>query len=370
MKNIITYINEYGKYSFQQRPFCHVDSLVLAELSYLKYDECASPVEEKQNHITLRKIAHLPKQILDGLFKGLMDKESNRELLMTAAFSKRFGNTKVSYYENLVEPENETQFAAMVFFIEKHYPFVAYRGTDETLAGWKEDFNMTYMSPVPAQERALSYLERVESALLERAPGFWMGGHSKGGNLAVYAAMKCSSLVQSHIIKVFNLDGPGFMEDVYQEKGYTSIAERIIKLIPQSSIIGMLLEKQTNYKIIKSSQEGILQHDPFTWIVEGGHFIYLKELDTKAQIMGKTLYQWSLEMSEEERKRLIELLFQMLSNEKLTPLVLFSEDWKKTGKIVLDAMKEVDEETRKFVWDIVLQLIKIGTQKIFDIENE
>ncbi|MDD2971207.1 MAG: DUF2974 domain-containing protein [Lachnospiraceae bacterium] len=368
-ENIITYVKEYGTYTFRQRPFCPVDSLVLSELSYLKYDHCASSIEEVQNHITLGEIAGLEEQALQQLFQGIMDKKANAELLRLAGSSTRFGGTEVSYYENLVEPEQETQFSAMVFILKGWMPFVAFRGTDETLAGWREDFNMAYMSPVPAQERARSYLQKV-APILMRESVFLMGGHSKGGNLAVYAATHADTKVQRAIEQIYNLDGPGFGRDMGKEGRYRYVSGKIRKMIPQSSIIGMMLENQVDYQVIRSSQEGILQHDPFSWVVEKGSFLYLEKLDTKAQIMGKTLYEWIMDMTVEERKRLIDLLFQVLSNEQITPLSIFSQDWKESVRQILDTMKELDEDTRSFVWEILLQLVRTGTKTAVNLTVE
>jgi len=379
MENMITYLREYGKYDFRQRPFCPADSLVLAELSYLKYEVCMStPAIWKKiseafhekiflKQMSLKKIAHLKGEAFQELFRGVIDVEANRTLFLEAAFSKRFGGMQVCLYENLVDPENETQFAAMIFLLENWLPFLAFRGTDETLTGWKEDFNMAFMSPVPAQERAAAYLEKA-ALFLKRYPGFLTGGHSKGGNLAVYAATHADERIQAHIVRIYNLDGPGFRENIYEKPNYIRIADRITKIIPQSSVIGMIMESQENYKVVQSSQKGILQHDPFSWIIEKGDFLYLEDLDTGAKIMGKTLYQWMDEMTPEETERLVTLLFQLLSNEKLTPFALFSEDWKEMAKKILDATGEVDKETQKFIWEVSLQLIKIGTRNIFKKE--
>lgn len=377
MENIITYLRDYGKYTFKQRPFSPVDVLVLAQLSYLKYEVCmsspaiwekiATALHEKifLKQMSMKKIVHLKGEDYETLFRGVVDREANRILLLETAYSKRFGGMQICLYENLVDPENETQFAAMIFLLEDWLPFLAFRGTDETLTGWKEDFNMAFMSPVPAQERAAAYLEKA-ARFLKRYPGFLLGGHSKGGNLAVYAATHAEAQIQSHIVRIYNLDGPGFKENIYEAPDYARIANRVTKIIPQSSIIGMIMENQKNYKVIKSSQKGILQHDPFSWIIRKGDFLYLEELDTGARIMGKTLYQWMNEMSPEETRRLVSLLFQLLSDEELTPLALFSEDWKVMAKTMIDAMGEVDKETRKFVWEVFLQLIRIGTRNIMD----
>lgn len=375
MENLITYLREYGKYDFRQRPFCPADSLVLAELSYLKYEVCMSTpaiwkkifesLHEKLflKHMSMKQIAHLKGEDFQALFRGVVDVESNRTLFLEVAFSKRFGGMQICLYENLVDPENETQFAAMIFLLEGWLPFVTFRGTDETLVGWKEDFNMAFMSPVPAQKHAAEYLKKA-ALFLKRYPGFLLGGHSKGGNLAVYAATHAGESVQSHIVRIYNLDGPGFRENIYEASDYCRIADRVTKIIPQSSVIGMLMENQNHYKVIKSSQKGILQHDPFSWIIHKGDFLYLEELDAGARIMGKTLYEWMDEMSPEEKERLVTLLFQLLSNEKLTPFALFSEDWKDMAKKILDAMGEVDKETQRFIWEVSLQLIRIGTRNM------
>ena len=368
MGNIIDYIKEYGNNTFLEKVFNSVDSLVLSELSYLKFDDCVSGVDEIQKKITLRQINELSDTQYDALFEGLLDVKSNMQLLKEAAGSKRFGNTQMVYYENLVEPEKETQFAAMIFLLEECCPFIAFRGTDETLIGWKEDFNMAFLSPVPAQERAVEYMTKITPALPQKGK-FYMGGHSKGGNVAVYAAMHMKEDMQKRIRRIYSLDGPGFKEDFLEDEGYLKIAHRIKKIIPQSSIIGMLLENQEEYQVIRSSQNGILQHDPFSWIVKRGNFQYLKEVDRAAYLMDKTLNEWIQNMDDAAREKLVNIIFDIIHTSQMTDATEVIADWKKVFRQIMEATREQDEETRKILWKMLKQFMRMGAKQLLTINE-
>ena len=361
MGNIISYVNEYGDYSFLERPFKEIDSLVLAVLSYLKYDtllnECGILERMTLNQRIYKKGVN--KEDTDQLFLGLIDVPSYRALLLAVANSKRFGKTEIKYYVNQLDEENESQFAAIVFFPEHVIPYIAFRGTDETLIGWKEDFNMTFLSPVPAQEKALKYLKRISRKI---EGDFYVGGHSKGGNLAVFASAMVKPEIQERIEKIYSLEGPGFKESIFEDDNFIRISNKIVKIIPKSSIIGMLLEHQKNYKVVKSSKNGLLQHDPFTWIVIKDDFYYLDNIDRKAMIMNQALYKWIQGMEDEKRMQLVNTIFDVLSSMEMESVLEMSDSWKLMVKRILEATKELDMETKKFLRKTIVQLLRMGAK--------
>ncbi len=370
MGNIIDYVNEFGEYSFLDKPFEAVDSLVLAVLSYLKYDDFLDEFGIVKRKVTLNQLIYKRetyKKETDKLFVGLIDVPSYRVLLLAVANSKRFGKTELRYYVNQLDEVKESQFAALVFFLENEIPYIAFRGTDETLIGWKEDFNMAFLSPVPAQEKALKYLRRVTRRI---GGQFYVGGHSKGGNLAVFASAMIKAKTQERIRTIYSLEGPGFKEAIFKDDNFLRITKKIVKIIPKSSIIGMLLEHQDNYKVIKSSKNGLLQHDPFTWIVEKDDFQYLDDIDRKAMIMNQALYQWIQGMEDQERMELVNTVFDILASLEMESVLEMADDWKPMMKKIMEAAKELDEETQKFLRKTIGQLLRMGTKSLIDAGEE
>ena len=278
--NIFDYLEWRGELPMNQCPFNEVDNLILCQLAYAKFDGI---LPDKFNHsMELKQAAEMYDKMKseDAVLFDNKDGECFYRLLIS---SERFSSMKICGYVNHVDADEQKQFSAMTFGLNDGTYYVAYRGTDNTLVGWKEDLNMSFMSPIPAQEEAVRYLERAAKELPGR-PKFRVGGHSKGGNLAVYASQFCSDRTRRYILDVYNNDGPGF------RKEFKSLAERIHTFVPQSSIVGMLLEYEEPYTVIHSSSiSGILQHNPFTWEVLGPRFVYEEDTDKFSQYIDRTL---------------------------------------------------------------------------------
>ena len=198
----------------------------------------------------------------------------------------------------------------MTFLLDDGSMFLAYRGTDNSLVGWKEDFNMTFQQTIPAQRLAQEYIR--EAALAHTAP-MRVAGHSKGGNLAVFAAARCSPTVRKRILTVYNNDGPGFTKYMIGDPGYNAIVPRIQTYIPQSSVIGMLLEHEEPFIVIRSKSVGIMQHDPYSWEVEGPHFLPVQEVTESSQFLDATIKNWFAGMTNRERNQLVEVLYGLLT---------------------------------------------------------
>ncbi|MEG1847194.1 MAG: DUF2974 domain-containing protein [Lachnospiraceae bacterium] len=359
MGNIVDYVKEIGKISLAKRPFNSVDSLVLSELSYFKYDDILSESKEEQEGLTMWEISHI--EDLDRLFQGLMDVSENRALLLAVANSRRFGKMRLKYYVNRIDREHESQFSAVTFFLEADNIYIAFRGTDETLIGWKEDFNMGFLSPVPAQSAGLAYLESVTAKFQGDC---YVGGHSKGGNIAVYAAMQASLPIQKRIRKIYSHDGPGFKDAIFDTKGYQAVKDKICKLIPSSSIVGLLLQHQEEHRVVRSSKLGVLQHDPLTWIVEKGDYLYLDEVDKKALLTNQTLNQWIASMTEDARKELVDIIFGILEASDLDTTSAFTEEWRSALTAIINAGKGIDEETGILLKETFRQLIHMGRENL------
>ena len=237
------------------------------------------------------------------------ESELRPEKLRAAAETARFGGCKMVLYRDQFAPEEETQFAAMTFLLPDDTAFVAFRGTDRSLVGWKEDFNMAFQEAVPAQLLAQDYVREVAA---EYVMPLRLGGHSKGGNLAVFAAARSTPDIQQRILEVYNNDGPGFTDYLMGDPGYLAMVPRIKTYVPQSSVIGMLLEHEEPYTIIKSNQVSVLQHDPYSWEVMGPNFVPMQSITADSQFVNQTIKAWIASMDTQERNRLVDALFGLL----------------------------------------------------------
>lgn len=352
---ILDYLKNYGEYSFSERPFNDVDSLVLCQFVYLKFDGMVPLVTDNKRAVNLPYLRQHAK--FDLLFADVRFEKNNRALFEAMEKSTRFGKLKLNCYINIVEPEWETQFSAVTFFLEDHTMYVAFRGTDESMVGWKEDFNMAFQSPIPGQLYAAKYLNMVTGRLHN---DFYIGGHSKGGNLAVYAAMTCTATVQDRILKIYSMDGPGFPREVLEKNGYDRIADRVIKILPHSSMVGMLFESDTRYKVVESKTFGLLQHDPFSWLVKEDDFDYVNHLYGSRKFTDDALNDWILSLSVEDRKLFVDTLYNVILASKATNLIDFTVDLKKSLTGMVAAMKDVDEDTKKAMKKIIRGLFEIA----------
>lgn len=305
MGNMFDYILWRGDIPFSAVPFTPVDALVFSSLVYLRFEG-----------IVPQDMAHpVPLHVAAEVFSALADAgsrvrtKSDLSLLEAAAGAPRFRNTRLGFYRSKLIAEEETQFAAMAFMLEDGTVFLAFRGTDSTLIGWKEDFNMSFRDSVPAQREAAEYTKEFAEAwpVLLR-----LGGHSKGGNVAVFAAAKVTPDIQKRILGVYNLDGPGFTDSLMGDPGYLRMVPKIHTYIPESSIIGILMEHEEAYTVIKSRQVGALQHEPFSWEILGGDFVAVKEMSAGSQFADKTIKNWIRDMSNQEREDFVEAVFQLL----------------------------------------------------------
>lgn len=305
MATMFDYIRWRGDLTFRQDPPNAVDALLFSSLSYIDY----GGVMEFQTKTTV-----LLRDAADDFFsmsepESKVRVENDLELLRMAAHSTRFGESRITLYRDTLIPEQETQFAAVTFLLDDGSAFVAFRGTDYSLVGWKEDFNMSFRQTVPAQLQAVRYLREVAA---EYPVPMRLGGHSKGGNLAVFAAARCGPLIQKQILEVYNNDGPGFTDYMMGDPGYLAMVPRIQTYIPQSSVIGMLLEHEEPYRVIKSRSVSLLQHDPYNWEIMGPGFITVKEISKDSRFLDAAIKAWFAEMTDQERSQLVDVMFTLL----------------------------------------------------------
>ena len=363
MANMMDYIDWRGDLEFSEAKLNEVDNLILSELCYVDFEGIVSPSFNKP--ILLRTAArkYLIRHRGEQAYLGAIVPPQIIALMAKASKSKRFGSIRVCGYINHVSDEDQTQFSAITYILDEKTIFVAYRGTDDTIVGWKENFNMSFMHPVPAQLEAVSYLEAADE---RREANIYVGGHSKGGNLAVYALAKCEKKTNERVVRAFNNDGPGFTREFMESIEYGNTREKIHTIIPQSSVVGMLLEHEERYEVVKSNQNGIFQHDALSWEVMGGSFIHLDEINEDSKFIDKTIKEWLADISANEREAFVDNLFDALSSTNAKTLTDLNTDRKK----ILRAWGGLDPETRNTVFKYVKLLFKEKTKNILPQRKE
>lgn len=359
-ETIIDYVKNELR-TFVEHPFSEVDSLVLAQFSYIHLGNViAAPAAGiVRKPLTLQQLYRA--ECFPHYFSDQPDAVRNRKLLAACAASPRFRDIGIAYYEQDFDETREKQFCAMTFFIGADTAYLAFRGTDATLVGWKEDFNMAFLTPVPSQEAALNYTLSV--AKLVRGK-LMLGGHSKGGNLAVYAAMTSPQRLQDRIISIYSHDGPGFRDNVFASDGYLRISDRIHKTLPQSSLVGMLLEHQENYSIVESTAVGIVQHNPYSWVIRDGDFVRLTTLTSSADYLNRTLSDWLSELPNEQREQFVDALYSVISSTNLTSFTELRDSWQTEFSVLIENMKNMDEPTRRILHETLRSLMHMAVKNL------
>jgi hypothetical protein len=261
---------------------------------------------------------------------------------------------------NRIDVAREEQFSA---FCINHddLVFVVYRGTDATVVGWKENFNMSFSEVVPSQLAAVSYLEKA--AEKTRGPLF-LCGHSKGGNLAIYASAACSKKTQKRIAGIYSNDAPGFHQRFIESNGFHEIKQRIHSFVPQSSIVGMLFEHGNNYTVIKSSQMGILQHELYSWNITHNDMVRLDNVDQGSQFADKTLREWIDGLDNERRRQLSETLFGILHDAEIESFSEHGADWPKAAVRMIQSLGSIDRVTKDSIHQIMASLFTAAKNNI------
>lgn len=336
MENILDYLLEVTA-SFAKRPFSEVDSLVLAQLSYLDFGGLVPGPGE--GFVPFEALAS--DEAVASLVKNDRVPELDAELVRRVAGNPRFRGMRIGSYVNIVDKEAEEQFSAVAFLLEDG-PYIAYRGTDSSYVAWKEDFNLAFVSPVPSQAAGAAYLDWVSSLV----PGpLRVGGHSKGGNVAVYSALFCGPETRKRVAAVYSHDGPGFSEGVLQSPEFAEMRDRLHKTMPQSSLVGVLLQHQENYRVIRSDQFWIMQHDPFSWLVEDGDFQYLEELSSGARFLDKNLNAWISSLSAQELSDFAGALYKVLCALPGESFTDAPDKWWEAARETLNGLKGLDSDT-------------------------
>lgn len=361
VSNVIDYLKWRGDLSFNQDNLNEVDNLILSSISYLEFDGIVN-FDFKGKKVTLSEFAKSFKRrkLRSPVFYGNPFFNQIPDLLQKTAQTNRFANIKLSCYVNNIDHENSNQFSAILFTLNEGHHFIAFRGTDDTIAGWKEDFQMSFMDEVPAQRQAGDYLNKVVSNVSGR---FYVGGHSKGGNLAVYSATHTDKRLRDKIIAVYNNDGPGFQTEVIQREGYQSMINKIYTFVPKSSIVGMLMEHGEEYKVVSSVGLGIMQHNLLNWEVSGPTFVYEKELTKNSQNFDTALRSWLNKLSVEQRTYFVDAIFEIIQATGAQTLSELSNEKLNAMDAMIKTYKNMDSSQQVLLKETIDAFIKEG-QKV------
>lgn len=362
MGKLMDYLYWRGDLSLSRDGFNDIDTLILALLSYLPFKEIVPGVDSSEDIPLKKAAAEYALKAAKGELKTTSFNPSAStsfdaalvKLLETAAECHRFEDVRLSKFEENSDLVIGRQFGAITFTLNnlERTKVAAFRGTDNSLVGWKEDFELAYKEQTPAQESAYRYLERAIG--LFSSP-FTVCGHSKGGNLAVYAGSHIDILRQSRISRILNFDGPGFDFSVISPSAFTHCEKKVVNYIPEESMVGLLLDPVGKRTVLRSESRLIGQHDAFNWQVERTKFEKGK-LASTARLLEQTLKTWLTEISIAERETFLEALFEIMGASEGTAIKFDPQENMKEIKNILVKYVKLDTKTKILLTQVFMSL--------------
>lgn len=349
-------ITEYTKLN-------EVDNMILARISYLRFDKIEFEDGERIETIS-KKMKNLSNE--EFLYNG------DKELITYLGQSERFKNMVVTDYIKTEDKGSEKQFGAVTIHISNDEMYISYIGTDSTITGWKEDLNMAFMDNVPCQIEGRKYLEKIAKKFPNKK--ILIGGHSKGGNVAIYSAVTSNEEVKNKIKKVTNLDGPGFSKEIVSKYENNDIINKIVTYIPQDSIIGRFLNHNENIIICYSTEKGILQHDVYSWQVQRFEVIRLEKNTETSENINKTVTDWLEATTVEQRKIFIDSLFELFYSTDANTFGDIKKSFSKSIPKIFKKYKQTGEEDRKTMIEMLKTfamsyILVIKDKQVLKFEN-
>lgn len=357
MADVRDYLDWRGDLSFKADAFNEIDALILSQFAYLDFTgiikegfELALPMKEIGKRYFA---AHGPEEsknltILLSNCEGI-----TRKMILSDRFKRLYAFNYVDKYDS----EESIQFSAVTIKIDNKKLFVAFRGTDDSLAGWQEDFKLCYMTPVQAQLEAVEYLKEVCE--------WWdgeviLGGHSKGGNLAIYATMQLEEHLQAKVTQIYSFDGPGFLKDIVETEAYKRVIDRTITFLPQGSYVGMIMYNTGVMKVVKSTNKGFMQHAPVSWQIRGKNFEN-STIENYSLLFNECTKNWVDKIDSDKKEQFINSVFYLLKSGEMETFTEMSTEIPQVINRILRSYAELDKETKKMMRSIMMEAIKIGT---------
>ncbi len=360
--SIMDYLTMRGDLTFSQSDFNSVDALILSQIAYNNIEGLVSP--EFNQKITLAELSKkflAAKNFEERCNMGAMINPLTPELLRAAAKSHRFSNVKVCGFINKIDEKAIEQFCALTYQLDKDHFVVALRGTDDTIVGWYEDFNLGYMDEIPAHKDTREYVQSAIAALKGR---FIITGHSKGGNLSVKGGMSVPKKSVGRLEAVYNFDGPGFFAPAYATPEFQQIKDKVYAFFPEFCVVGMMFEHVNQYKIVACSADGILQHDPFTWNVMGPEFEAAQGFDEASEIFYSSFNAWAKKMSPQDRKKFIDTFFDVIYASGAKTNYEIDQNKILCGGKMIAKLAELSEAERKAVVRAFKVFVKVAKDNI------
>lgn len=368
MANILDYLDWRGDLTFDKAPFNEVDNLLLSQLVYVDLAGIV-PGPESKEKIRIAEASriffatHDEQKILE---KVSMTKTA-MYVLKKMAESERYKDALLGGYVNDISIEEQSQFAVVCAYLGDRSLFVAFSGTDDTIVGWRENFNMGYLEATPGQRKAVDYLNQMVGI------GQWkvrVGGHSKGGNLAVYASVHCRPIIKRKIISVYSNDGPGFSREMVDSEAYQEMIPKIRTIIPESSIVGLILEHEEEFQVVKSTKVGAGQHDAMSWEVLGTHFVYTDKVAEQSLLLNEAMRNWLVELDANQREIIVEAIFEILDDLNIRTVDDFTHlkfsDLQEANKL----RKNLPPGTQELMGHALKLLLKTGRSAVGEFARE
>ena len=358
MADVFDYLTWRGDVPFSTDPFNEVDALILSELAYTDFENpfpegACIPIGEVYE-------AFFQKHTREQILKDFSYTAKAALLMEEMSRGARFKQTKMQNFINEIDKTLVSQISAVTYLLEDGTTFVAFRGTDSSLAGWREDFDLSYLPQTEGQRRAVEYLDMV-GRKTDRP--LRVGGHSKGGNFAVYASAFSPDFIQDAILEVYSFDGPGFRRETIDSPGYQRILPKVISIIPDTAVIGMLLSSKSTHQVIKSSASGIFQHDGFSWMITRNRFARTS-LSDMGRMVEQTIGLWLEQMNDQDRKALSDAVFMILEGTGRDSFHGMNEQKWKSVEAMISSMASLPKEKRQTLLKLTKKLIQSGSQTV------
>ena len=368
MADVFDYLKRRGVLSFREDPFNEVDNLVLAMLAYANFEGI---LDDSFNRVSLSTAdrKYFEKHSRSYAKKSIFHFVRAPLLMDDMLKGERFRDTELTKYVDIINSDKEMQMSAVTFLLSDGSAYVAFRGTDTTVAGWKEDFNMSYLPDTEGQLSAVRYLNEVGKEI--KGP-IRVGGHSKGGNFAVYASAFCDREIQDRIIAVYTNDGPGFRSEVMEREEYKRILPKVVSIVPDTSIVGMLLTSNVGHIIVKSKHAGLLQHDAMTWMVDRNRFKHTK-LSATGSLIKDSQKEWLRNLDDESREMFVNTLFSFF---EATGMDTFDEmiiNRKASAGKIMSTIRNLPKDKQAELMAVMGRLLhsirRVVVSRIRDIRN-
>ena len=342
MGNIFNYINEYGNITFKDKPFNEIDNLIFSSLAYLNFTNTSI----NENKYTLEYIGreYLNKNSYYEVKKRGIPQDDGYSLLKRLVTKERYKNIILSDF--IYKINQNMQFGAITFHISKKLMYICFEGTDELISGWKEDGHLACFFPVPAQIEAINYVNKNISLFGKTVI---LGGHSKGGNLALVAGMYLKRNKQIKIKKIYSNDGPGLRKREFSSKEYFKIKKKYIHIVPDASVVGMLL-RHDKHQVVKSKVDGILAHSMYNWVINDDK-LYPSYLSTRSKSLEKNLLAWLDKHDDQERVKIINSIFKIFEDNHINN----TNEIRKIKNIIkiVYSIKNIDKQTRDTIKELI-----------------